>query len=155
MTRHPTAAEAQAALERTARAERGVAAEVGLPRGYWWAMATGWVVLGIIGDLAPWGVVAAATIAFGAGHATLAGRLLDGRRRSRQVRVSAAVAGRRTLVLVIGMLVAFVVLTVAAALALDADGAAHPAIEAGVLIAVVIALGGDQLLRALLRRTGP
>jgi hypothetical protein len=84
-------------------------------------------------------------------HAALAGRLLSGRQRTRGLRVNAAVAGRRTPIVVIGMLVALAVATSAAALALNADGMRHPAAGAAVLVAVVVAVAGPGILRALLR----
>lgn len=143
--------QARAALDVAERAQRHMADEVGLPRGYWWAMAAGWIVLGVLGSETPAWVAGAATLAFGAGHAALASRLLDGRRRTAGVRVSAAVAGRRTPLVVVGMLLVLVALTVLAGLALDADGAGHAAIWAAVLVASVIGFGGPEILRVLRR----
>ncbi|AYF75355.1 hypothetical protein D7D52_17440 [Nocardia yunnanensis] len=139
--------QARAALDAAGRARRQVAEEVGLPRGYWWAMGCGWVFLGVIGQFAPGWVVAVATLAFGAGHATVASRWLDGRRRTGQVRVSAQVAGRRTPLVVIGMLLGLVALTVAAAVVLEADGAAHAPLWSAVLVAAIIGFGGPEMLR--------
>lgn len=143
--------EAGEALAAVAHARRQVAEEIGLPRGYWWGLAAGWVVLGVIGQLGPAWLVIAATVVFGAGHATLASRLLDGRRRSDGVRVSAAVAGHRTPYVVVGMLVLLVALTVAVGLLLDADGAGHAAIWAAVVVAPVVGFGGPEILRTLRR----
>ncbi|WP_067824984.1 hypothetical protein [Nocardia inohanensis] len=141
--------QARAALEAAERAQRQVAAEVGLPRGYWWGMAAGWLVLGTLGDLGPQWLVIAATLAFGIGHATIASRLLDGRRRTGQVQVSAETASRRMPLVVIGMLIGLVVLTVGVAFALDADGDRHPAIWSAVLVAAVVGFGGPEILRTL------
>jgi len=140
--------QARAALDAVAHARSRVAAEVGLPRGYWWAMAAGWVGLGVLGNVAPWlgGSVAAA---FGAGHAMVASRLLAGRRRTDRVRVGAAVAGRRTPLVVIGMLVALVGITILVALGLHADGAEHASIWAAALVAAVVGFGGPDILRVL------
>ncbi|MER5778245.1 hypothetical protein ABT144_28915 [Streptomyces sp. NPDC002039] len=144
-----TPEQAGTALEAVERARHQVAEEVGLPRGYWWSMAAGWLLLGVLGSLAsPW-PAGVATVAFGMGHAMLASRLLDGRRRTGQVRISRTVAGRRVPFVVIGMLVGFVVVTVAAALALDADGADHAGIWAAALVAPVIGFGGPEMLRVL------
>ncbi|MEV0247541.1 hypothetical protein AB0H76_13195 [Nocardia sp. NPDC050712] len=143
--------QARAALDAVERARQRVAEEVGLPRGYWWAMAAGWVALGVIGDLGPQWLVIAATLLFGAGHAFVASRLLNGRRRTDQVRVSADVAGRRTPIVVVGMLVALVVLTIGVAMALHADGDRNPGIWAAVLVAAVIGFGGPEILRVLRR----
>ncbi|WP_328401007.1 MULTISPECIES: hypothetical protein [unclassified Nocardia] len=141
--------QASAALDTVERARRRVAEEVGLPRGYWWAMAAGWVVLGAIGDLGPQWLIIAATLIFGAGHSFVASRLLNGRRRTDQVQVSAAVAGRRTPIVVVGMLFALVALTIGLAMALDADGDRNPGIWAGVLVAAIIGFGGPEILRVL------
>lgn len=143
--------QASAALDAVEHARRRVAEEVGLPRGYWWAMAAGWVVLGLIGDTGPQWLIIAATLIFGAAHAFVASRLLDGRRRTDQVRVSAAVAGRRTPIVVVGMLLALVVVTIGVGMALDADGDRNPGIWAGVLVAAIIGFGGPEILRVLRR----
>ncbi|MGW6118016.1 hypothetical protein ACWFRF_03155 [Nocardia sp. NPDC055165] len=141
--------QARAALAAIEHARRRVAEEVGLPRGYWWAMAAGWVVLGVIGDLGPSWLIIAATLIFGAGHSFVASRLLGGRRRTDQVHVSAAVAGRRTPIVVVGMLFALVGLTIGVAMALNADGDRNPGIWAGVLVAAIIGFGGPEILRVL------
>ena len=141
--------QARAALDAVKRARRRVAEEVGLPRGYWWAMAAGWVVLGLIGDLGPQWLIIVATLIFGAGHSFVASRLLNGRRRTDQVQVSAAVAGRRTPIVVVGMLFALVALTIGVAMALDADGDRNPGSWAGVVVAAIIGFGGPEILRVL------
>ncbi|MYW01151.1 hypothetical protein [Streptomyces sp. SID3343] len=142
--------QARAALDAVDRAQRLVADEVGLPRGYWWAMAAGWLGLGVLGNVSPWlGGTAAA--AFGAGHGIVASRLLAGRRRTDRLRVGAAVAGRRTPLVVVGMLFGLVVITILAAFALHADGADHASIWAGALIAAVIGFGGPEILSVLRR----
>lgn len=145
-----TPEQARTALDTAERARQHVAEEVGLPRGYWWAMAAGWIVLGVVGSVAPWYAGIASGV-FGAGHAALASRLLDGRRRTGHVQVSRAVAGRRLPMVVIGMLVALVGVTVLAAFALDADGADHASIWAALLVAAVIAFGGPEILGVLRR----
>jgi hypothetical protein len=146
------AEQARSALELAEGARDRVADEVGLPRGYWWAMAAGWLALGVIGDLGPAWLVTGSTILFGVGHSTLASRLLDGRRRTGRLQVSAAVAGRRTPVIVVGMLLALVGVTVGAGFALQADGARHPGIWAALLVAAVVGFGGPEILRVLRSR---
>ncbi len=146
-----TPEQARSALDLAEGARERVADEIGLPRGYWWAMAAGWLVLGVIGDLGPAWLVTAATIVFGAGHSTVASRLLDGRRRTQRLQVSAAVAGRRTPLIVVGMLVGLVGVTIGAGFALDADGARHPGIWAAVLVGAVVGFGGAEILRVLRR----
>ncbi|MEU1668332.1 hypothetical protein ABZ547_33075 [Streptomyces sparsogenes] len=143
--------QARAALEAADRARLLVAGEVGLPRGYWWAMAGGWLLLGVLGTVLPPWPAGIATLGFGAGHSVLASRLLDGRRRTDRLQVSAAVAGRRVPLVVIGMLLGLAGVTVLAALALHADGAGHAGIWAAVLVAAVVGFGGPEILRVLRR----
>lgn len=143
--------QARATLDAVDSAQRRVAEEVGLPRGYWWAMAAGWLVLGGVGQVGPLWLSVLVTVGFGAGHSVLATRLLAGRRRTDQLQVSAAVAGRRTPLIVFGILVAFLAVTLLAGLALDADGADHAGAWASVLVAAVIGFGGPEILRVLRR----
>jgi hypothetical protein len=49
------------------------------------------------------------------------------------------------------MLFALVAVTIAAGIALNADGARHPGIAAAVLVSAVVALGGPDILRVLRR----
>ncbi|MBH1937261.1 hypothetical protein I5Q34_23830 [Streptomyces sp. AV19] len=140
--------QARASLDAAERARRQVAEEIGLPRGYWWAMAAGWLVLGVCGAVLPWLAGIAAGL-FGAGHAIFASRLLSGRRRTQQIQVSASIAGRRIPVIVVGMVLGLVAVTIPVALALDADGADHASIWAGGLVAVVVGFGGPDILRVL------
>ncbi|UWE11204.1 hypothetical protein [Actinacidiphila bryophytorum] len=145
------AEEARTALDAADRARRQVEQEVGLPRGYWWAMAGGWLLLGVLGSEAPRWAAGMATVVFGAAHTTLASRLLDGRRRTGRLQVSRSVAGHRLPLIVVGMLVVLVAATILAALALDADGAGHASIWAAVLVAAVVGFGGPEILRVLRR----
>ncbi|HEY1508073.1 MAG TPA: hypothetical protein VGF93_03665, partial [Solirubrobacteraceae bacterium] len=54
--------------------------------------------------------------------------------------------------IVIGCVAALGVVTVGAALAASADGARHPVTIASIFVAVVIVLGGPQLLASVRRR---
>jgi hypothetical protein len=146
-----TPADARAALDDVDRAKAHVVDEVGLPRWYWWLLAAAWVVLGIIGDIGPQWLVIGATVGFGVIHSMVASRRLTGRRRTGRLQISADTVGRRILVVVIGLLFAMVVATIAVGLALDADGARHPGIAAAVFIAAVVGLGGPEILRILCR----
>jgi hypothetical protein len=151
LERQVTPLEARAALDTIERGRLRVIDEIDLPTWYWWGLALGWIGLGFVTDMGhPW-VTSAATLAFGAVHASVAPRVVSGRHRSRRLSVSAEVVGRHVPRLVIGGLVALAALTVAASLAARADGARHPVTVASILVAVMIVLGGPQLL-ALVRR---
>src|SRR5215472_11506257 len=102
MDSHITPQEARAALDTVDRRRLRVIDEIDLPRWYWWGLALGWVALGVISDLKhPW-LTAAATLVFGAVHAAVAPRVVDGRHRTHRLSVRSEFSGRRTAQLVIG-----------------------------------------------------
>jgi hypothetical protein len=147
-----TGEEARAALDAVEQGRRRVIDEIDLPTWYWWGMGGGWIALGLLSDLAnPW-VTMAATIAFGAAHASIAPRVVSGRHRTGALSVSADVVGRQVPRLVISGLIAMVILTIGAALAVNADGTRHPATVASVFVAAIIVFGGPQLLAGVRRR---
>ena len=144
--------EARAALDTVQRGRQRVVDEIDLPWWYWWGMAAGWVALGVIADLNhPW-VSLVATLIFGAVHASVAPRVLNGRHRTPQLSVSAETAVPHTAGIVIGSLIALVGVTIAIALVVNADGAEHPATIASVFVAMLVVLGGPRLLAAVRRR---
>lgn len=147
-----SALEARAALDTVQRGRRRVIDEIDLPRWYWWGLALGWIALGYVTDLDhPW-VTSAATLAFGAVHASVAPRVIDGRHGSDRLSVRRDVVDRRLPRLVIGGLLALAAVTVGAALLAQADGARHPVAIASVVVAVAIVLGGPQLVATVRRR---
>jgi hypothetical protein len=147
---YPTEAEARLALESVRKGRQQVADEIGMPWWYWWGLAAAWIVLGLLANFnAPWWVVAIATVAVGATHATVSQRVLAGRQRTGDVRVRGDVASERGMLLVIGFLVVLVGVTIAVALGLSADGAGHPSIWASCFAAVLVVLGGPRLMLAI------
>lgn len=147
-----TPEQARAALDTVDHGKRRVIEEIDLPRWYWWGLALGWIGLGVITDLKhPW-LTAAATFAFGAVHASIAPRVTSGRHRTHNLSVSAELAGRQTARLVGGGLIVLACLTIAGALAAGADGARHPVTIASIGVALIIVLGGPQLLAWVRRR---
>jgi hypothetical protein len=149
--RHVTPLEAHAALDTIERSRLRVIDEIDLPRWYWWSLALGWIALGFLSDLGHQWITLGATLAFGAAHSTVAPRVLSGRHRTHDLSVRADIAGRQAPRLVIASLLLLVGLTIAGALAADADGARHPATLASIVVAVIVLLGGPRLL-ALVRR---
>jgi hypothetical protein len=147
-----TPQEARAALDAVDRDRRRVIDEIELPRWYWWGLAVGWVALGFITDLKHTWITAAATLLFGAVHATVAPRVASGRHRTQRLSVKAELAGPKTFRLVIGGLIALACLTIAGSLAASADGARHPVTIASMFVAVMIVLGGPMLLGFVRRR---
>jgi hypothetical protein len=145
-------AEAQFALSSIEERRRQVIAEINVPRWYWLALAAGWVALGVIADYAPPWVDIAATLAFGAAHASIAPRVLSGRRASSQLSVRGELVDRRIPMLIIGLLVVMVAVTVVLALLLHADGARHPATWASVVVAALLLVAGPALMGTVRRR---
>lgn len=152
MDHRPSVEDARAALATVDLGRRRVIDEIALPAWYWTGLAVGWVALGVLADADRPVASAVATLAFGTAHAAVAPRILDGRHRSRQLQVRADAVTRRLPALIVGSLVLLAGLTVAGALALHADGARHPVTTTSVGVALVILLGGPQLLAAVRRQ---
>jgi hypothetical protein len=131
---------------------RQVAGEIGVPAAYWWGVALGWVALGVIADAGNAVLTTVAMFVFGAVHASVAPRVLDGRHGSRDLSVRREVAGHRIAGILLGCLVLLGGLTVALSLAATADGADHPTTIASVVVALAILGGGPQLVGVLRRR---
>jgi hypothetical protein len=152
MSRPIEQTEAQFALDTIARRRQQVLAEIDVPPWYWCFVAGGWVVLGVITTFAPGWAAAVATVLFGAAHATIAPRVITGRRGSRHLSIRAEVVGRRVFWLIIGFLLALVAVTVGLALLLDADGTQHPSLWASTIVAVIVLIGGPALMAWVRRR---
>lgn len=152
MERHVTPDAARAALDTIDRGQQRVIDEIDLPRWYWWGLALGWIGVGFVADLGYGWITAAVLFGFGTVHAAVASRVLSGRHRTQQLSVRADVAGRQAPLLVIGGLLLLTGVTVAGALAADADGARHPTTVASIVVAVMIVLGGPQLFAVVRRR---
>jgi MFS family permease len=144
--------EARLALRSIEERRRQVVAEINVPAWYWLALAAGWVVLGVIADYTPSWVDVAATVLFGAGHASIAPRVLSGRRASSQLSVRSELVDRRIPILIIGLLVVMVAVTVVLAVLLHDDGARHPTIWASLVVAASLLGAGPALMAAVRRR---
>jgi hypothetical protein len=144
--------EARLALSSIERRRQQVLAEIGVPSWYWFVVAGGWVVLGILPDYGPAWATTTATLLFGAAHSTIAPRVISGRRGSPQLSISRDLVSRRIPALVIGFLIVMTVATVGLALLFNADGARHPAALASVVVAMLVLAGGPALLAAVRRR---
>jgi hypothetical protein len=152
MANYPTGAEARLALQGVQDARQRVIDQIGMPWWYWWGLAGGWVLLGVLADIAnPW-VTLGVTVAFGAVHSVVSQRLLAGRQRTGDVKVRADVAGRHVPLVVLGCLIGLVVVTIVVALLVNADEAEHPATIASVFVAVLILLGGPRVMAAVRTR---
>lgn len=150
--RQITPGEARAALRTAERERHRVIDQVDLPAWYWWGLAIGWVVLGLITDIGNEWSTSLATLAFGAIHSTVAPRVVHGRHGSNRLSIGRDLVGTRVAGLVLGGLVVLAGVTVAGAFAASADGASHPVTIASLFVAVIIVLGGPRLLAEARRR---
>jgi hypothetical protein len=146
-------AEARAALLDVERRRRRVIDEIDVPPWYWWFLACGWVLLGVLADLTPAAVSIAATVAFGAVHAAISPRVLSGQHRSRSLSVRRELIDHRLRAYVFAAMVVLVAVTIGVALVLNVDGARHPSIIASAFVAVIIVIGGPRLTVAVRRRS--
>ncbi|HEY1650299.1 MAG TPA: hypothetical protein VGG09_00305 [Acidimicrobiales bacterium] len=145
-------AEARLALSSIEQRRQQVIAEIDVPAWYWFGMAGGWVVLGVLADYGPSWATIAGTVLFGAVHASVAPRVLSGRHASPHLSVRSDLVSRRVPALVIGFLILMTIVTVALALIASADGARHPAILASVVVAALVLVGGPRLMAAVRRQ---
>jgi hypothetical protein len=152
MSSEITEAEARLALSSIARRRQQVVAEIDVPSWYWISVAAGWVALGVLASYGPaWGATAG-TLAFGAGHAAVAPRILSGRHGSRLVSIRADVVSRHVASLVFAFLLVMTMVTVALALILHDDGARHAAVLASVVVASLVLAGGPSVMASVRRR---
>jgi len=148
----PNAQDAALALQAIALRQQQVIDEVDMPAWYWGGLGAAWVGLGVVIDLDhPW-LTTAATVLFGAAHASGFSRANAGRRRTGRLSVRADVVGRHVTALVLAFIVVLGAATVALSLLASADGARHPATFAGVAVGIAVACGGPTLMAALRRR---
>jgi hypothetical protein len=144
--------EARLALSSVERRREQVVAEIDVPLWYWFFLAGGWVVLGVLADFGPAWATIAGTVLFGAAHAVMAPRVISGRRASSQLSIHSDLVSRWIPILVIGFLIVMIAVTVGFALLLHADGARHPATLAGVVVAALVLCGGPTLMGVVRRR---
>jgi hypothetical protein len=150
MTEQINRADAGRALDDIDQRRRQIVAEIDVPAWYWSGLAYGWVGLGLVNVAGiPW-LSFVATVAFGALHAAIAGRVIDGRHGSRRLGVRADLVTRHVRALVTGFLVALIAVTVALALVADALGARQPVLISSIVVAFIVLIGGPRLM-ALVR----
>jgi hypothetical protein len=143
--------EARFALGSIERRRQQVIAEINVPPWYWFFLAGGWVLLGLLADFAPAWATIAATVLFGAVHAAISPRVLSGRRASSELSIRGDLVSRRLPALVIGFLLVMTAVTVGLALAFNADGARHAATWASVVVALLVLVGGPTLVGSVRR----
>ena len=147
-----TETEARLALGAVEHRRHQVIAEIDVPPSYWWSVAVGWVALGVVAVLRVAWATAASTFLFGTVHAALAPYYISGRLRSRQLSIRAEVVDRRVSAWVLGFLVVLAAATVGIGFAANADGARHPATVASMVVALMVLLGGPNLMGVVRRR---
>jgi hypothetical protein len=144
--------EARLALGSVERRQQQVLAEIDIPAWYWFSLAGGWVVLGVLADYGPVWATAVGTLLFGAGHSIIAPQFISGRRGSTQLSIRSDLVSRRIPQMVIGFLIVMAAATVGIALLFNADGARHPAALAGGVVGLLVLAGGPTLVAWQRRR---
>lgn len=152
MTEDISNTEASLALEAIQRRRHEVLAEIDVPAWYWPSLAAGWAGLGALADFGPAWAASVATLVFGAVHSSVAPRVLSGRHGSTRMSIRGEVVSRWTPAVILGFLVAMVMLTIAVALVLNADGARHPATLAGVVVAALVLAAGPRIMSGVRAR---
>jgi len=147
-----TEEEARFALSSIEHRQHQVLAEIDVPLLYWLSVAAGWVGLGFVADLHVAWATTISTLLFGAVHAAVAPRFISGRNRTRQLSIRADVVDSHVSALVLGFLMVMAAATVGLAFAAHADGARHAATAASLVVAVMVLLGGPNLMTTVRRR---
>ena len=144
--------EARLALGVVEHRRQQVLAEINVPYWYWVFLAAGWIGLGALGDFAAGRVMTVATVVFGAAHSSIAPHVISGRNGSPQLSIRGELVSRRLPAIILGFVVMMAIATVGVALALNADGARHPALLSGAIIALLVLAGGPSVVAAGRRR---
>jgi hypothetical protein len=151
MTNMPSENDARTALENIERRHQQIVAMISIPWWYWGSVGLGWIALGAVTDLHnPW-ATSGGTLLFGAAHASIAWRVLDGRHGSGQLSVRASLVSRHVPFYVLGGLIALAALTALFATVLTMHHVGHPVTISSVFVAIIVIIGGP-LFMAVVRR---
>lgn len=153
MTSLPSHNDARTALENVERRRRQVVAMINIPWWYWGSVGIGWIALGAVTDLHnPW-ATSGGTLLFGAAHASIAWRVLDGRHGSGQLSVRANLISRRVPFYVLSGLVVLAALTAVFATIFTEHHVGHPVTLSSVIVAVLVVTGGPSYMASVRRRS--
>jgi hypothetical protein len=153
MTNIPSESDAHAALENVERRRQQVVAMINIPWWYWGSVGIGWIALGAVTDLHnPW-ATAGGTLLFGAVHASIAWRVLDGRHGSDQLSVRANLIGRHVPRYVLGGLIVLAAITALFATLLTMHHVGHPVTLSSVIVAIVVVVGGPLFMTSVRRHS--
>jgi hypothetical protein len=151
MSNLPNENDAKIALDDVGLRQRQVVAMINIPWWYWWSVGIGWIVLGVIADLHnPW-ATSIATLLFGAIHATIAQRFLDGRHSTRQLSVRADMVNRHIPAIVLSGLLVLAALTTGIAIAFATNHVGRPVTLSSVIIAAIVVSAGPGFMGAVRR----
>jgi hypothetical protein len=152
MTNLPSENEARTALENIERRRQQIVAMINIPWWYWGSVGLGWVAIGAVTDLHnPW-ATSGGTLLFGAAHASIAWRVLDGRHGSGQLSVRANMVGRHVPFYVLGGLIVLAAFTALFATIFAEHHVGHPVTLSSVIVAVIVIVGGPLYIGAVRRR---
>ncbi len=145
----PNAAEAAQALGEIERQQRGVIERALVPGWYWWVVAAGMVVVGVVADTRQATVILITAILYGLGVAGLTFAMIAGV--PARARVRSDLLGPKGAFAIVLFVWVVVGVTLGIAFALQAAGSGHPAAIATLVGAAMTALGGQWLMQRLRR----
>jgi hypothetical protein len=151
MTNVPSENDARTALENIELRRQQIVAMINIPWWYWVSVGLGWIALGAIADLHnPW-ATSGGTLLFGAAHASIAWRVLDGRHGSGQLSVRANLVNRHVPFYVLGGLIVLAAVTALIATILTVHHVGHPVTLSSVFVAVIVIVGGPLYMSSVRR----
>jgi hypothetical protein len=152
MTNLPDENNARTALEDVELRRQQVVAMINIPWWYWWSVGAGWIALGAVTDLHIAWATSCGTLLFGAVHASIAWRILDGRHGSSQLSVRANLVSRHVPAYVLTGLVTLAAFTAVFATVLTLNHVGHPVTISSIFVAVIVIMGGPGLMASVRRR---
>lgn len=134
-------------IEEIRRREQQVITATAIPVWYWWVVAAGTLLLGVVVDGHRPALIAVTAVLFGAATAALTVWVILGAGSGAQVsRDLLGSSGPASIVVFVGVVV---VAGLGVAFSLQARGAAHPASDGTAVTAALLVLGGPMLMRRL------
>jgi hypothetical protein len=137
-------------IEEIRRREEQVIAKVAIPFWYWWVVATGTLVLGVVVDGRRPVVIGVTAVLFATATAALTLWVILGAGSGAQV--SRDLLGRGGPTSIVAFVGIVVLAGLAVAFSVQARGASHPAVAGTAVTAACLLVGGPMLMRLLHRQ---
>jgi len=150
MTQSVSPDDARRSIEEVRRREQRIIRAVAIPLWYWWVVAAGTLVLGVVVDGHRPAATVVTAVLFAVGTAALTVWVILGAGSGAQViKDLLGLGGPASIVLFVWIVV---IVSLAVAFSLQARGAPHPATDGTGVTAVCLVVGGPILMRLLNRQ---